>query len=56
MSADHVADELDENISQIFKTLVVVGNKTGTLVAVVPGDRELDLKKRLPKSVRIKKS
>jgi len=45
LSADHVADELDENISQIFKTLVVVGNKTGTLVAVVPGDRELDLKK-----------
>ncbi|MCF1685508.1 Cys-tRNA(Pro) deacylase [Tetragenococcus halophilus] len=45
LSADHVADELDENISQIFKTLVVVGNKTGTLVAVVPGDKELDLKK-----------
>ena len=27
------------------KTLVAVGNKTGPIVAVIPGDQELDLKK-----------
>lgn len=45
LSAEHVAFELNQNIAKIFKTLVAVGNKTGTLVAVVPGDQELDLKK-----------
>lgn len=29
----------------IYKTLVAVGNKTGPLVAVIPGNREVDLKK-----------
>ena len=45
LSAEHVANELNQNIAQIFKTLVAVGNKTGALVAVVPGNQELDLKK-----------
>ena len=30
---------------EIFKTLVAQGNKTGILVAVIPSNRELDLKK-----------
>lgn len=29
---------------QVFKTLVVRGDKTGVLVACIPGDAELDLK------------
>lgn len=45
LSAEHVANELNQNIAQIFKTLVAVGNKTGALVAEVPGNQELDLKK-----------
>jgi len=32
-------------VGQIFKTLVAVGNKTGPIVAVIPGDEEVDLKK-----------
>ncbi|MGX4685950.1 Cys-tRNA(Pro) deacylase [Vagococcus sp. JNUCC 83] len=34
---------IDEN--QVFKTLVTVGNKTGSVVAVIPGNKTLDLKK-----------
>lgn len=34
---------IDEN--QVFKTLVTVGNKTGPVVAVIPGNKTLDLKK-----------
>ena len=32
-------------VSQIFKTLVLRGDKTGVFVAVIPGDAEVDLKK-----------
>ena len=45
LSARHVADVLGENIEQVFKTLVLHGDKTGHLVCVVPGDHEVDLKK-----------
>jgi Cys-tRNA(Pro)/Cys-tRNA(Cys) deacylase len=31
-------------VKQVFKTLVVRGDKTGVLFAVIPGDGELDLK------------
>ena len=41
----HVAEELNQNEAQIFKTLVAVGNKTGPVVAVIPSNQELDLKK-----------
>ena len=34
-----------QNEAQIFKTLVAVGNKTGPIVAVIPSNQELDLKK-----------
>ena len=45
LGAKHVAEELNQNEAQIFKTLVAVGNKTGTVVAVIPSNQELDLKK-----------
>ena len=48
-SAQGVADQLGLPIGQVFKTLVVVTDKTSgkgmALLAIVPGDRELDLKK-----------
>lgn len=45
LGAKHVAEELNQNEAQIFKTLVAVGNKTGSVVAVIPSNQELDLKK-----------
>lgn len=45
LSAIHIAQTLNQNIKQIFKTLVLHGDKTGHLVCVVPGDLEIDLKK-----------
>lgn len=45
LAAQHIAEELGENIEQVFKTLVLHGDKTGYFVCVVPGDCEVDLKK-----------
>lgn len=45
VGTDQVAKELGQDENQIFKTLVAVGNKTGPIVAVIPGSSELDLKK-----------
>lgn len=45
LAADHVADELGEPIEQVFKTLVLRGDKTGPFVCVLAGNREVDLKK-----------
>ncbi len=45
LSATHVAAELGEDISQVFKTLVLRGDRNGLLVCVIPGDKEVDLKK-----------
>lgn len=44
LSAQHVASELGEDISCVFKTLVLRGNRTGVFVCVVPGDMEVDLR------------
>ena len=44
LSAQHVAAELGENIAQVFKTLVLRGDRTGFFVCVIPGDFEVDLK------------
>ena len=44
LSAVHVAANLGENISQVFKTLVLQGDKTGHFVCVIPGDKEVNLK------------
>ncbi|EGP5185560.1 Cys-tRNA(Pro) deacylase [Enterococcus faecium] len=45
LSASSVAEQIPESQSRIFKTLVAVGNVTGPLVAVIPGEAELNLKK-----------
>lgn len=45
LAADHVARELGEDINCVYKTLVLHGNATGYFVCVVPGGREVDLKK-----------
>jgi Cys-tRNA(Pro)/Cys-tRNA(Cys) deacylase len=45
LSAKTVAARLSQNINMIFKTLVIIGDKTGVIVAVIPGGEELDLKK-----------
>ena len=44
LSAIHVADSLGENIEQVFKTLVLLGDKNGHFVCVIPGEHEVDLK------------
>lgn len=44
LSAVHVAADLNENIDQVFKTLVLHGDKTGFFVCIIPGDKEVNLK------------
>lgn len=44
-AATHVATELGEDIRCVFKTLVLHGDRSGYFVCVIPGDREVDLKK-----------
>lgn len=44
LSATHVAAQLGEDIGQVFKTLVLRGDRTGIFVCVVPGDEEVNLK------------
>ncbi|MCX7828758.1 MAG: Cys-tRNA(Pro) deacylase [Thermanaerothrix sp.] len=44
LSAQAVASKVGLPLGQVFKTLVLKGDKTGYLVAVVPGDMELDTK------------
>lgn len=44
LSASHIAGQLDEPVGQVFKTLVLSGDRTGYFVCVVPGDSEVDLK------------
>lgn len=44
LSAVHVAEQLNENINQVFKTLVLHGDKSGYFVCIIPGAEELDLK------------
>jgi Cys-tRNA(Pro)/Cys-tRNA(Cys) deacylase len=45
LSAVHVAEQLNEPVELVFKTLVLKGDKTGYFVCVIPGEEELDLKK-----------
>lgn len=45
LAADHVAEQLGEDIHQVFKTLVLHGDRTGHFVCVIPGCDEVDLKK-----------
>lgn len=45
LGAAHVAQQLNEPLEQVFKTIVLRGDKTGLLVVVLPGNEEVDLKK-----------
>jgi Cys-tRNA(Pro)/Cys-tRNA(Cys) deacylase len=45
LSAVTLAQKIGQDPAQIFKTLVLKGDKTGIFVAVIPGDREVNLKK-----------
>ena len=45
LSATSVASKLGENPAQVFKTLVLQGDKTKHFVCVIPADAEIDLKK-----------
>ena len=45
LGAQHIADQLGEDIHQVFKTLVLRGDKTGHFVCVIPGCDEVNLKK-----------
>jgi Cys-tRNA(Pro)/Cys-tRNA(Cys) deacylase len=45
LSAITVAAKLGQNIDQVFKTLVLRGDKSGVFVCILPGAAELDLKK-----------
>ncbi len=44
LSARHVAAQLGEDIDQVFKTLVLRGDRSGIFVCVIPGDFEVNLK------------
>ena len=45
LSAPHAAQAIGLPSAQVFKTLVVRGDKTGVLFACIPADAELDLKR-----------
>jgi len=44
LAAEKVAHDIGLSPEQVFKTLVVRGDRQGVLLAVVPADAELDLK------------
>lgn len=44
LNAKHVAEQVDLQLEQVFKTLVLRGDKTGVIMACVPAHKELNLK------------
>lgn len=44
LGAENVAKKIAMSLAQVFKTLVVCGDKTGVLLACIPGGAALDLK------------
>jgi Cys-tRNA(Pro)/Cys-tRNA(Cys) deacylase len=44
LSAEHIAVINDFDVSRLFKTLVLQGDKTGVIIACLSGDAELNLK------------
>ncbi|MEG1634118.1 MAG: Cys-tRNA(Pro) deacylase [Rikenellaceae bacterium] len=44
LAAIHVAEQLGENIEQVFKTLVLKGDRNGYFICVIPGNKEVNLK------------
>ena len=45
LSGEHVAAQLGQPVEQVFKTLVVRGEKNGIMVCCIPVAEELDMKK-----------
>lgn len=45
LSGVHVAEQLGQPVEQVFKTLVLKGEKKGYMVCCIPVAEELDLKK-----------
>ncbi len=45
LSAIHLAETAGIPIDQVYKTLVVEGDKNGYFVCIIPGGEEIDLKK-----------
>lgn len=45
LDAVHVAQSCGQNVDQVFKTLVALGDKNGINVFCIPGAYELDFKK-----------
>ncbi|ACT04136.1 Cys-tRNA(Pro) deacylase [Paenibacillus sp. JDR-2] len=44
LDVDTVADKVGLPSNQLYKTLVLKGDKTGVIAACIPGDKELNLK------------
>lgn len=44
LAATHVAESLGEDIRQVFKTIVMTGDKVKYFVCVIPGGKEVNLK------------
>lgn len=55
LAATHVAAELGEDIAMVFKTLVLTAGPGQFFVCVIPGDKEVDLKKAA-KAAGVKKA
>lgn len=56
LAADHIAEELGEDINRVFKTLVLEGDREPKhFVCVIPGNCEVDLKKAA-KAAGVKKA
>ena len=45
LAAAHIAQQLGEPLEQVFKTLILKGDRSSYFVCVLPGGEELDLKK-----------
>jgi Cys-tRNA(Pro)/Cys-tRNA(Cys) deacylase len=54
LSAVHVAKSTGIPIDKIYKTLVLQGDKSGIFVCIVPGGKEIDLKKAAAASLNKK--
>jgi ybaK/ebsC protein len=44
LSAVHVAEQLGQSIGQVYKTILLRGDKSGVFVCVIPGAAEVNLK------------
>lgn len=54
LSAIHVAESAGLPIEKVYKTLVLQGDKNGIFVCIIPGGKEIDLKKTASASLNKK--